>query len=63
MMKNRSQPRLKAAQQGFKYNAAMVEYHPDWRQPAMGTERPMVFQDRKGRPCVQYVTWNSFRKL
>ncbi|CAL1160892.1 unnamed protein product [Cladocopium goreaui] len=52
----RGQPEvLKAAQQGFKYNAAMVEYHPDWRQPAMGTERPMVFQDRKGRPCVQYA--------
>lgn len=47
---------LKAAQQGFKYNAAMVEYHPDWRQPAMGREnRPMVFQDRQGRPCVQYA--------
>lgn len=34
-----------------------MEYHPDWRgPPAVGEERPMIFHDSKGRPCVQYVT-------
>ena len=50
-------PRLEAAQKGFKYDAASVEYHPAWRSPpAVGEERPMIFHDSKGRPCVQYVT-------
>jgi len=47
---------LEAAQKGFKYDAASVEYHPDWRSPAaVGEERPMIFHDSKGRPCVQYA--------
>eukprot|EP00931_Biecheleriopsis_adriatica_P089740 TRINITY_DN63827_c0_g1_i1.p1 TRINITY_DN63827_c0_g1~~TRINITY_DN63827_c0_g1_i1.p1 ORF type:complete len:350 (-),score=70.15 TRINITY_DN63827_c0_g1_i1:74-1123(-) len=47
---------LATLQKGFKYNAAAVEYHPDWRQPATGDEeRPMVYTDANGRPCVQYA--------
>eukprot|EP00930_Biecheleria_cincta_P071283 TRINITY_DN58799_c0_g1_i1.p1 TRINITY_DN58799_c0_g1~~TRINITY_DN58799_c0_g1_i1.p1 ORF type:complete len:318 (+),score=46.99 TRINITY_DN58799_c0_g1_i1:74-1027(+) len=47
---------LATLETGFRYDAGAVEYHPDWRQAPQGDqERPMVYKDAAGRPCVQYA--------